>query len=69
MNKKRTAALLTGTMILSALGTVSVMADDLYFVTGGPMGTYYAIGQVITDVLNPLLQESSLTGLPEQTWK
>ena len=61
MNKKRIAALLTGSMILSALGTMNVMADDLYFVTGGPMGTYYAIGQVITDVLNPLLQESSLT--------
>ena len=60
MNKKRIAALITGSMILSSLGTVHVMADDLYFVTGGPMGTYYAVGQVMTDVLNPLLQDSDL---------
>lgn len=61
MNKKKLAALISGSMILSSLGTMCVMADDLYFVTGGPMGTYYAIGGTMTDVLNPLLTESSLT--------
>ena len=59
MNKKRIAALITGSMILSSLGTVHVMADDLYFVTGGPMGNYYAVGGVMAKVLNPLLTESS----------
>ncbi len=61
MNKKRIAALITGSMVLSSLGTMCVMADDLYFVTGGPMGTYYAVGQVMADVLNPLLSDSALT--------
>lgn len=61
MNKKIVATLITGTMVFSSLGAMNVMADDLYFVTGGPMGTYYAVGGVMADVLNPLLEESSLT--------
>ena len=61
MNKKIVATLITGTMVFSSLGAMNVMADDLYFVTGGPMGTYYAIGGVMADVLNPLLEESNLT--------
>lgn len=61
MTKRKIAALITGSLVLSSLGTVCVMADDLYFVTGGPMGTYYAIGGVMADVLNPLLSDTSLT--------
>ncbi len=60
MNKKIVAALITGAMALSSLGAMNVMADDLYFGTGGPMGTYYAVGGVMADVLNPLLTESQL---------
>ena len=60
MNKKIVAALITGTMALSAFNAMNVLADELYFVTGGPMGTYYAVGNVIADVLNPVLTESEL---------
>jgi len=60
MKKKIVAALITGAMALSAFGAMNVMADELYFVTGGPMGTYYAVGGVIADVLNPVLAESEL---------
>ena len=60
MTKKIVAALLTGVMTLS-LGVTSVLADDLFFVTGGPMGTYYAVGGAMTKILNPLLGESQLT--------
>ena len=61
MSKKIAAALIAGTAVLSAFGAMNVAADELYFVTGGPMGIYYAVGGVMTDVLNPLLTESSLT--------
>ena len=61
MKKKIVAALIIGTMALSSIGAVTAIADELYFVTGGPMGTYYAVGGVMTDVLNPLLAESELT--------
>ena len=60
MNRKIVAALITCTMALSSFGAMSVMADDLYFVTGGPMGTYYAVGGAMTEVLNPLMTESAL---------
>ena len=60
MNKKLAAALVTGTMVLFSFGTMNAMADDLNFVTGGPMGIYYAIGGVMTDVLNPLMADSNL---------
>ena len=61
MTKKIVAALIAGTMGISALTAVNVMADNLYFVTGGPMGTYYAVGGVMANVLNPVLAESKLT--------
>ena len=61
MNKKLVAALLTSSLALSSFGAMNVMADELYFVTGGPMGTYYAVGNAMTEVLNPVLEQSSLT--------
>ena len=61
MFKKLAAALISSAFVLVSFGTMTVMADDVYFVTGGPMGTYYAIGSVMADVLNPVLTESSLT--------
>ena len=60
MFKKLTAGFVTGVCVLVSVGTMAVMADDLYFVTGGPMGTYYAVGSALADVLNPLLPESKL---------
>ena len=60
MKKKIVATLITGTIVLSSFGAMQAMAADLYFVTGGPMGTYYAVGGVMADVLNPLLTDSEL---------
>ena len=60
MNKKIAATLITGIMVLSSFGTMNVIADDLFLVTGGPMGTYYAVGGAMKDVLNPVLEESKL---------
>ena len=60
MFKKLTAGLVTGAFVLVSFGTMAVMADDLYLVTGGPMGTYYAVGSALADVLNPLLEDSEL---------
>ena len=60
MKKIITAALISGTMVLSSVGAMSAMADELYFVTGGPMGTYYAVGNAMTEVLNPVLTEAEL---------
>ena len=61
MNRKIVATLITCTMALTSFGLLNVAADELYFVTGGPMGTYYAVGGVMTEVLNPVLTESELT--------
>ena len=58
MKKKIVATLITGTIVLSSFGAMQAMAADLYFVTGGPMGTYYAVGGVMADVLNPVLTDS-----------
>ena len=60
MNKKIAATLIAGIMALSSFGAMNAMADDLFLVTGGPMGTYYAIGGAMKGVLNPLLAESKL---------
>ena len=61
MTRKTVASLIAGAMVLSSFGAMNVMADDLFFVTGGPMGTYYAVGGTMADVLNPVLTESKLT--------
>ena len=60
MKKMIAAALITGTMALSSFCAMCAMADDLYFVTGGPMGNYYAVGQAMADVLNPVMEQSKL---------
>lgn len=61
MKRKLVAAILTGILTLSSFGAMNVLADDLFFVTGGPMGTYYAVGGAMAKILNPLLGESQLT--------
>ena len=62
MKKKVLAMALTGGMILSGLGMMQASAaDTLYLATGGDTGTYFAVGSVLATVLNPVLEESSLT--------
>ena len=61
MNRKIVAAWIAGTIALSSFSAMNVTAEELYFVTGGPMGTYYAVGGVMEDVLNPLLADAKLT--------
>ena len=60
MKKKIAAALAAGALALSPFGATSAFAADFYFVTGGPMGTYHAIGSAMAEVLNPLLAETDL---------
>ena len=62
MKKKVMAMALTGAMLLSGLGMMQASAaDTLYLATGGDTGTYFAVGSVLATVLNPLLEQSSLT--------
>ena len=60
MKKRIAAGLIAGTVALFSFGAVNAMADNLFLVTGGPMGTYFAVGSTMADVLNPLLTESKL---------
>ena len=39
----------------------ALAADNLVLATGGTTGTYYAVGGVMATVLNPILENSSLT--------
>ena len=62
MKKTLLAAVLAGGMILAGIGTMTAgAADNLTLATGGTTGTYYAVGGVMATVLNPLLENSSLT--------
>ncbi len=60
MMKKALVPVLACGMLLTMAGSV-MAADDLTLATGGTTGTYYAVGGVMATVLNPLLEESSLT--------
>lgn len=60
MKKKILATVLAGGMIL-ACSMQAVAADNLTLATGGTTGTYYAVGGVMATVLNPLLENSSIT--------
>ena len=62
MKKTLLAAVLAGGMIFAGIGTMTAgAADNLTLATGGTTGTYYAVGGVMATVLNPLLENSSLT--------
>ena len=62
MKKKVLAAVLTLGVAAGAIGAVEAgAAENLHFATGGTTGTYYAVGGVMATVLNPLLENSSLT--------
>ena len=55
MNALLSEQFIESVLALSFFGAMNVMADDLFLVTGGPMGTYYAVGGAMKDVLNPVL--------------
>lgn len=60
--KKKALALAVSAMVLAGMaGTSAMAADNLTLATGGTTGTYYAVGGVLATVLNPLLENSSLT--------
>ena len=61
MKKKLLAAVLTGGMLLAMTAPEALAANTLTLATGGTTGTYYAVGGVMATVLNPLLENSSLT--------
>ena len=60
MNKKMAAGLIAGALALLSFGATNVKADNKYLVKGGPMGTYFAVGDAMSKVLNPVLTESKL---------
>ena len=60
MKRKTVVPLLAAGMAL-VLSQGAFAADDLILATGGTTGTYYAVGNVMQDVLNPLLDLSSIT--------
>jgi len=51
---------MAGALALLSFGATNVKADNKYLVTGGPMGTYFAVGGAMAGVLNPVLTESQL---------
>ena len=60
MRKKTVVPVLAAGMLL-VLSQGVFAADDLILATGGTTGTYYAVGNVMQDILNPLLEESFIT--------
>jgi hypothetical protein len=60
MKKRVLATVLAAGMIL-ACSMPAAAADNLDLATGGTTGTYYAVGGVLATVLNPILENSSIT--------
>ena len=61
MRKRLLAAALTGSLFLSAFGTIrTAAADDLILAAGDPTGTYYAVGNVLKIVLDRVLDNIKL---------
>ena len=62
MTKKALACVLAGGMILAGMSTMTAAAaENLTLATGGTTVTYYAVGGVMATVLNPVLENSSIT--------
>lgn len=59
MKKKVLGILLAATMVMGT--TTAAMAANLTLGTGDTTGTYYAVGNVMATVLNPLLDDVDLT--------
>ena len=60
MMKKALAIALTLSVAAGA-ATTAMAAENLTLGTGGTTGTYYAVGGVMSTVLNPVLENASLT--------
>ncbi len=60
MKKKILGIVMAASMVMG-LSTAALAADDLVLGTGGTTGTYYAVGGVMSTVLNPVMKESQLT--------
>ncbi len=60
MKKKAIGIVLASLMVLGS-ASAAMAADNLTLGTGGTTGTYYAVGGVMATVLNPILENSSLT--------
>ncbi len=60
MKKRILAAAMVSSMVLAGLSTV-YGAENLTLGTGGTTGTYYAVGGVMATVLNPVMENASLT--------
>ena len=62
MTKKVLSCVLAGGMILAGMSAMqAAAAENLTLATGGTTGTYYAVGGVMATVLNPVLENSSIT--------
>ena len=62
MTKKVLSCVLAGGMILAGMNAMqAAAAENLTLATGGTTGTYYAVGGVMATVLNPVLENSSIT--------
>ena len=62
MKKKLMSIALTCGLVLAGMSAISASAaDSVTLATGGTTGTYYAIGGVLATVLNPILENSSIT--------
>lgn len=59
--KKRILGIAMAASMVLGMSTAAMAADSLTLGTGGTTGTYYAVGGVMATVLNPVLEESSLT--------
>ena len=59
--RRKTVVPVLAAGVLLVLSQGVFAADDLILATGGTTGTYYAVGNVMQDILNPLLEESSIT--------
>lgn len=59
--KKRILGIMMAASMAMGVSTAALAADNLVLGTGGTTGTYYAVGGVMATVLNPVMEESSLT--------
>ena len=60
MRKKSVVSMLAAGILL-VMSQGAFAADDLILATGGTTGTYYAVGNAMQSILNPVLEQSFLT--------
>ncbi len=59
--KKQALAIVMTLAMVSGFSTAAMAAENLTLGTGGTTGTYYAVGGVMATVLNPVMENASLT--------